>query len=36
MIRQGIILLDDMLGHSKGQSGEDIYQTIFSHFCLGK
>lgn len=35
-LRRCVELLDELLGNSRGQSGEDIYQTIFSRFCLGK
>lgn len=31
-----VAAIDEMLGNSHAQSGEDIYQTIFSSFCLGK
>mgnify|MGYP000913807581 CR=1 FL=1 len=36
MLRRGIDVLNDMLGVSSAQTGEDIYTTIFAHFCLGK
>ena len=35
-LRVGVEYIDELLGNSRGQSGEDIYQTIFSRFCLGK
>ena len=31
-----LVLLDEMLGNSRSKTMEDIYQTLFSHFCLGK
>lgn len=36
MLRRGIDTINSMLGKSVGQTAEDIYQTIFSKFCMGK
>lgn len=35
-IRTVINSINEMIGNSKGQTMEDIYQTLFSKFCLGK
>lgn len=36
MLQRGIESCNELLGESKGQTAEDVYQTIFSKFCLGK
>lgn len=35
-IRVAISLTNDLMGNSESQTMEDIYQTLFSKFCLGK
>lgn len=35
-LRQAIDLLNSLMGVSESQTMEDIYQTLFSKFCLGK
>lgn len=35
-LRIAIALINDMMGHCENQTMEDIYQTLFSKFCLGK
>lgn len=35
-IRQVISKINEMKGFDKSKTMEDIYQTLFSHFCLGK
>ena len=29
-------VLDTMLGNDESKTLEDVYNTLFSHFCLGK
>ncbi len=36
MLRRGIDAINELLGTSTSQTGEDIYTTIFARFCLGK
>lgn len=36
MVRRGVQTVNALLGKSAGQAAEDIYQTIFSRFCMGK
>jgi tRNA modification GTPase len=35
-LRVAISDINDLMGNSQGQTMEDIYQTLFSKFCLGK
>jgi len=35
-IRVAINLLNDLMGNSESKTMEDIYNTLFSKFCLGK
>lgn len=35
-LRVAISYINDMMGKQEGQTMEDIYQTLFSKFCLGK
>ena len=35
-IRQALDLINALMGEGATQSMEDIYQTLFSRFCLGK
>ena len=35
-LREAISLINDLMGNSEGETMEDIYQTLFSKFCLGK
>lgn len=35
-LRVAISLINDMMGKCENQTMEDIYQTLFSKFCLGK
>lgn len=36
LIIQSIDIFNEMIGKSKGQTKEDVYNSIFSSFCLGK
>ena len=35
-LRVAIAYINDLMGNSESQTMEDIYQTLFSKFCLGK
>lgn len=35
-LRVAISFINDLMGNCQGQTMEDIYQTLFSKFCLGK
>ena len=35
-LRVAIADINDLMGKNQGQTMEDIYQTLFSKFCLGK
>lgn len=35
-LRVAILYINDLMGKHEGQTMEDIYQTLFSKFCLGK
>lgn len=35
-LRVAIALINDLMGQNVGKTMEDIYQTLFSKFCLGK
>jgi tRNA modification GTPase len=35
-IRVAVAFLNELMGNNEGQTMEDIYQTLFSKFCLGK
>ena len=35
-LRQVVSTINELLGKDEGKTMEDIYQTLFSHFCLGK
>jgi tRNA U34 5-carboxymethylaminomethyl modifying GTPase MnmE/TrmE len=35
-LRTAINSINDLMGKCEGQTMEDIYQTLFSKFCLGK
>lgn len=35
-LRVIVSLINDLMGKNQGQTMEDIYQTLFSKFCLGK
>ena len=35
-IRQAIATINDLMGNSESKTMEDIYNTLFSKFCLGK
>lgn len=36
LLRQAIASLNELMGNNESQTMEDIYQTLFSKFCLGK
>ena len=35
-LRVAVAFINELIGNSEGQTMEDIYQTLFSKFCLGK
>lgn len=35
-LRQVVSTINELMGKEEGRTMEDIYQTLFSHFCLGK
>lgn len=35
-LRRSISTINDLMGNNEGQTMEDIYQTLFAKFCLGK